>query len=208
MGASGLSGCTCIPPGLAELQVASSFLSSDVSTSLGLTFSERPSSTPQPLLMGPQHSLLHYPVFFLHSTCQWCYYCLQLIVNKAVITSHLPSGSVVKNPPDHSGDTGDVGLIPELGRSPGGGMATHSSILARRIPWTEEPGGLQAMGSQRVRHDWAWSMSMHKQATKIIKCEWISVSYLFLHDLIRKSKDFIYLSQMFKLQCSEHCCVS
>ena len=34
-------------------------------------------------------------------------------------------------------------------------MATHSSILAWRIPWTEEPGGLQSMRSQRVRHDWA-----------------------------------------------------
>ena len=33
------------------------------------------------------------------------------------------------------------------------GMATHSSILAGSIPWTEEPGGLQSMGSQRVRHD-------------------------------------------------------
>ena len=33
-------------------------------------------------------------------------------------------------------------------------MATHSSILARRILWTEEPGGLQSMGSQRVGHDW------------------------------------------------------
>ena len=33
------------------------------------------------------------------------------------------------------------------------GMATHSSILAWEIPWTEEPGGLQFMGSQRVRHD-------------------------------------------------------
>ena len=33
------------------------------------------------------------------------------------------------------------------------GMETHSSILAWRIPWTEEPGGLQTMGSQRVRHD-------------------------------------------------------
>ena len=32
------------------------------------------------------------------------------------------------------------------------GMATHSSILAWRIPWTEEPGGLWSMGSQRVRH--------------------------------------------------------
>ena len=35
------------------------------------------------------------------------------------------------------------------------GMATHSSILAWRIPWTEEPSGLQSMGSQRVEHDWA-----------------------------------------------------
>ena len=34
-------------------------------------------------------------------------------------------------------------------------MATHFSILAWRIPWTEEPGGLQSIGSQRVRHDWA-----------------------------------------------------
>ena len=33
------------------------------------------------------------------------------------------------------------------------GIATHSSILAWRIPWTEEPGGLQSMGSQRVRYD-------------------------------------------------------
>ena len=32
-------------------------------------------------------------------------------------------------------------------------MATHSSLLAWRIPWTEEPGGLQSMGSQRVTHD-------------------------------------------------------
>ena len=35
------------------------------------------------------------------------------------------------------------------------GKATHSSILAWRIPWTEEPGGLQFMGLQRLRHDWA-----------------------------------------------------
>ena len=35
------------------------------------------------------------------------------------------------------------------------GIATHSSILAWEIPWTEEPCGLQSMGSQRVTHDWA-----------------------------------------------------
>ena len=34
-------------------------------------------------------------------------------------------------------------------------MANHSSILAWKIPWTEEPGGLRSMGPQRVRHDWA-----------------------------------------------------
>ena len=47
---------------------------------------------------------------------------------------------------------GDPGLIPGLERSPGEGQ-THSSILAWKIPWTEELGGLQTMGLQRVGHD-------------------------------------------------------
>ena len=42
-------------------------------------------------------------------------------------------------------------------------MATHSSILAWKIPWTEEPGGLQSMGLQRVGHDWACT-HMHARA--------------------------------------------
>ena len=48
---------------------------------------------------------------------------------------------MVKNLPANVGDMRDVGSIPEFGRAPGKGMATHSIILARRIPWTEEPGG-------------------------------------------------------------------
>ena len=40
-------------------------------------------------------------------------------------------------------------------------MATHFSILAWRIPWTEEPHGLQSMGSQRVRHDWVTHFHFH-----------------------------------------------
>ena len=47
----------------------------------------------------------------------------------------------------------DPGSIPGLGKSPGEEMATHSNTLAWKIPWTEEPGGLQSMGSQRVRHN-------------------------------------------------------
>ena len=39
-------------------------------------------------------------------------------------------------------------------------MATHSSTLAWKIPWTEEPGRLQSMGSRRVRHDWETSLSL------------------------------------------------
>ena len=47
------------------------------------------------------------------------------------------------------------------------GMATHSSILAWRIPWTEEPGGLQSMGSQRVGHDWATELNWTEEPKKI-----------------------------------------
>ena len=60
---------------------------------------------------------------------------------------------VVKNPPVNEGDIRDAVSIPGLGRAPEKEMATHSSILAWRIPWTEEPGGLQSMRLQRLRHD-------------------------------------------------------
>ena len=61
-----------------------------------------------------------------------------------------PGGSEVKA---SARDVGDPGSIPGLGRSPGEEMATRSSILAWRIPWTEEPGRLQSTGSKRVGHD-------------------------------------------------------
>ena len=48
---------------------------------------------------------------------------------------------------------GDLGLIPESERPLEKEMANHSSILAWKIPWTEEPSGLQSMGSQRVGHE-------------------------------------------------------
>ena len=60
---------------------------------------------------------------------------------------------VVKNPAADAGDLGDVGSIPGWDDPLEEGMATHSSILAWKIPWTEEAGRLQSMGLQRVRHD-------------------------------------------------------
>ena len=60
---------------------------------------------------------------------------------------------MVKTPTANAGGIRDLGSIPALGRSPGGGMATHSNILAWRIPWTEVPGGPQSMGLKRVGQD-------------------------------------------------------
>ena len=60
---------------------------------------------------------------------------------------------VVKNLPVNAGDTRDRGLILVREGLLEEGMATHSSILAWDIPWTEEPGRLQPTRLQRVRHD-------------------------------------------------------
>ena len=57
---------------------------------------------------------------------------------------------MVKNPP---ASAGDVGFISGLGRFPGGGNGNLLQYSHLENPWTEEPGGLQSMGSQRVRHD-------------------------------------------------------
>ena len=48
------------------------------------------------------------------------------------------------------------------------GMATHSNLLAWRIPWTEEPDGLQSMRSQRVGHDWATNTQLLQNTGNIL----------------------------------------
>ena len=60
---------------------------------------------------------------------------------------------MVKNPHADAGNIRNVVSIPGLGRLLEQEMATDSSTLAWKIPWTEEPGGLQSMGLQRVGHD-------------------------------------------------------
>ena len=74
----------------------------------------------------------------------------------------------------------NVGDLPCLGREDPleKEMATHSSILAWKIPWTEEHGGLQSMGSQRVRHDWGTSLSFTFPCDKDFRGKEISVVFL------------------------------
>ena len=63
------------------------------------------------------------------------------------------SGLVVKTPPSMQGDAEDVSSIPGSGRSPEEEMATHSSILAWEIPWTEDLAGYSPWGHGRVRQE-------------------------------------------------------
>ena len=75
-----------------------------------------------------------------------------LFLSPALVPQGLPRWPVVKNLLANAGAARDVGSIPGWEDPLEEGMATHSSTLAWRIPWTEEPGGLQSMGWQRVGH--------------------------------------------------------
>ena len=78
------------------------------------------------------------------------YVCPTLFITKYGINLGFAGGSDGK---ESTCNVGDLGLIPGLGRSLEEGMATHSSILVRRIPMAKEPGVLQSVGPQRVEHD-------------------------------------------------------
>ena len=60
-------------------------------------------------------------------------------------------------------------------------MATHSSTLAWKIPQTEEPGRLQPMGSQRVGHDWATSLSTHTRIARIVSILILGIVTMSFH---------------------------
>ena len=93
---------------------------------------------------------------------------------------------MVKNPPANAGITGSISWVQKIPLEEG--MATHSSILAWKIPWTEEPGGLQFMGLQTVGHNWAtelnWTDSLYtlnKQGDNIqpdVLLSWFGISLL------------------------------
>ena len=68
-------------------------------------------------------------------------------------------------------------------------MATHSSILAWRVPWTEEPGGLWSIGSHRVGHN---SARMHRRETQKEAVKISGVSVFFLNHLIWKKTTQVF----------------
>ena len=101
------------------------------------------------------------------------------LCSRACSTGGFPGSTVLKNLPavQKTQET----WVQSLGREDTleNEMAIHSRILAWKIPWTEEPGGLQSMGSQRVRHDWAhtrlagWAGSRRdscRQSPSMVRC--------------------------------------
>ena len=85
-------------------------------------------------------------------SCMACGWPRRRGLSPDLAAAHLHHGaSTVAQCKEAAYNVGDSGSIPGLGRSLEEGTATHSSILAWRIPWTEEPGGLECMVWQRVR---------------------------------------------------------
>ena len=79
----------------------------------------------------------------------------QLRLSVTVITDWTPRWHSSREPTCNAGDVGDRGSIPGSGRSPRGGTGNPLRYPCWEIPRTEEPGGLQLMGSQRAGRDWA-----------------------------------------------------
>ena len=75
--------------------------------------------------------------------------CTEIRLNQSS-TMGFPGGSEVKA---YASNTGNLGSIPGLGRSPGEGNGNPLQYSCLENPWTEEPGGLQSIGLQRVGHD-------------------------------------------------------
>ena len=71
----------------------------------------------------------------------------------ALLHEGFPGGTSGKNLPANAGDVRDRSSFPGFERSPGGEHSNPFYVLAQRIPWTEEPGRLQFMGSPKVGHD-------------------------------------------------------
>ena len=90
----------------------------------------------------------------------WCKYWTFIAIKQG-----FPGSSVVRNPSANAGEVGDATSIPGLGRSPEEEMANCSRILAWKIPWTRETGGLQFMESQRTGQDGA---AEHEQSFRLL----------------------------------------
>ena len=95
--------------------------------------------------MPSNHLILCRPLLLLPSI-----FLGSVVLSRKVFNVEFPGGSVVKNLPANAGYARYLGLIPGLKNPLKKEMATHSSILAWEVSWTEKPGRLQSMESQKL----------------------------------------------------------
>ena len=108
--------------------------------------------------------------FVLYITCPFSLAALRILSLSLIFRG----GSVCQ---ESTCSAGDLGFIPGSGSSLEKDMATHSSILAWRISWTEEPGGLQSMGSQGAGHDWTTTSS----PWHLFSAVWLGCAFVCFH---------------------------
>ena len=108
--------------------------------------------------------------FVLYITCPFSLAALRILSLSLIFRG----GSVCQ---ESTCSAGDLGLIPGSGSSLEKDMATHSSILAWRISWTEEPDGLQSMGSQGAGHDWTTTSS----PWHLFSVVWLGCAFVCFH---------------------------
>ena len=105
--------------------------------------------------VNPQLSCPFDPLFLIYKTG---------VITVPTPQEGFPGGAMVKNPPAKAEDARDMGSIPGWEEE----IATHSSILASKIPWTEEPGGLQSMGSIKSQK---WRKRRKKKSQKCLSTQ-------------------------------------
>ena len=135
-----------------------------ITSLVGEVKSRKPCNMAKKKTHADTHTHTHTRLFSL-SHSYWILFLWRTLTDARTAFCNGPKCTVVLNYPDTRGFPGgsdnkesacnavDAGSIPGSGKSVEKGMATPSSILAWRIPWMEEPGGLQSVGSRRVRHD-------------------------------------------------------
>ena len=105
---------------------------------------------------------------------------------------------VVRNTPANAGVARNTSSIGGLGRSLAVWNANHSIILAWKIPWTEEPGGLQSMKQQTVRHDWVTAPThTHTHTHTMYNASGIQKSNSYIYILFQILLHYVYMLSHF-----------
>ena len=132
-----------------RLVTCGSILSPDSGQEQWLTALNQPWDYIHTTIMLPHN----HPLFHFQSNAQQ-------ITRYSALYCDFPGGAVGKNQPTNTGGTRGAGSIPGSGRSPEVRNGNPLQYFAWKIPWTEEPGGLQSMGLQRIGHKWAHTHSL------------------------------------------------